>query len=41
MTRRGSSPRLGYDRMDRVADQVREEVADILLRRLADPGSPG
>lgn len=41
MTRRGSSPRLGYDRMDRVADQVREEVADILLRRLADPRVAG
>jgi ribosome-binding factor A len=33
----GSMAKTGYNRADRVADQIRMEVADILMRKIKDP----
>jgi ribosome-binding factor A len=33
----GSMAKTGYKRADRVADQIRMEVADILMRKIKDP----
>jgi ribosome-binding factor A len=33
----GSMAKTGYSRADRVADQIRMEVADILMRKIKDP----
>ena len=34
---RGAMAKTGYNRADRVADQIRMEVADILMRKIKDP----
>lgn len=37
MLERGAMAKTGYNRADRVADQIRMEVADILMRKIKDP----
>lgn len=37
MLERGAMAKTGYNRASRVADQIRMEVADILMRKIKDP----